>query len=164
MVVASLTELDDQFTIAPPGASLGPIFWQRKNAASALTFCARSPILDRQLKDRLDNNDAGGVDKVVCALCPVGELARAWGSVISASKVSQPSFSKLLRPSRLMSTARTSTPSRRILETTALPMPAPVTTPRRRRNGDPILETPLGRPAFQGPRARVSAVVSDRPP
>src|SRR5271154_1982653 len=44
-----------------------------------------------------------------------------------------------------MSTARTSTPSRRILEATALPMPlaAPVTTPRRRCDGGVIRETPL---------------------
>ena len=55
-----------------------------------------------------------------------------------------------------MSTARTSTPSRRILETTALPMPlpAPVTTPRRRRNGDLILETPSSHPAFRRTSAR----------
>ena len=41
MVVASLAELEERLTIAPPGFNRGPIFWQRKKIDSALIVCTR---------------------------------------------------------------------------------------------------------------------------
>ena len=73
---------------------------------------------------------------------------------MSATIVSQPAFSSWLRLPRLMSTASTSTPWRNILRTAALPMPlpAPVTIPRRCCDGGLIRETPSSRTADRAPR------------
>ena len=40
-MVAYLAELEERLTIAPPGFIRAPIFWQRKNVASAFTVCTR---------------------------------------------------------------------------------------------------------------------------
>jgi hypothetical protein len=38
-----------------------------------------APVLDRHLKNRLDENDAGGIHKIICALRPIGDLGASLG-------------------------------------------------------------------------------------